>query len=153
MTLRDFTLGVKDGGDLSISGVLGKLPPPNTLNDPDAAAKASEIEVHTVTVHYADKSLAGRILDMLAQQQSLSREDYAKQIAAALPFMLAPLNNPDFQNKVATALGAFLQDPKSITVKIEPQAPISGGEIMNIAGSAPESLPDKLNVSITANTD
>jgi hypothetical protein len=151
MTVKDFTLGIKDGGDLSISGVLGKLPPPNALNDPDAAAKASEVEIHTVTVHYADKSLAGRVLDMLAQQQSMSRADYAKQIAAALPFMLAALNNPDFQNKVAGAVGTFLQDPKSLTVKIEPSAPISGGEIMGIVQTAPQSLPDRLNVSITAN--
>ena len=74
-----------------------------------------------MTVRYDDKSLAGRIMDMLAKQQGLSREDYAKQIAGALPFLLAALNNQAFQDKVAGALGGFLQDPKSLTIKLEPE--------------------------------
>ncbi|HWT29641.1 MAG TPA: hypothetical protein VN240_01300, partial [Propylenella sp.] len=83
LDLRDVTLSIKDGGDLKISGKFGNLPEPTALNDADAAAKAAAAEVHTVTVQYVDKSLAGRILDMLAQQQGISREEYAKQIAGA----------------------------------------------------------------------
>ena len=152
MTLRDFTLNIQDGGAFSISGIMGKLPAPTALNDPDGAAKAANMEVHTVTVRYEDASLAGRVLDFLAQQQGISREDYANQIAGALPFLLAALNNPEFQNEVAGAVGTFLKDPQSLTVKIEPEAPISGGEIMGIASTAPQSLPDRLNASITANS-
>jgi hypothetical protein len=151
MTVRDLTLGIQDGGALKITGVLGKIPAPNTLNDPDAAAKAAEIEVHTVTVRYDDQSLAGRVLDMLAKQQGLTRDDYAKQIAGALPFLLAALNNQEFQNQVAGALGTFLQDPKSLTIKLEPSAPVTGGEIMGLVGTAPQTLPDRLNASVTAN--
>ena len=41
MTIRDLTLGIQDGGDLSIEGVIGKVPGAHTLNDPTAAAKVS----------------------------------------------------------------------------------------------------------------
>jgi hypothetical protein len=88
----------------------------------------------------------------MAKQQGVSREDYANQIAAALPFLLAAMNNPEFQNEVASALGAFLKDPQSLTIKFEPTAPVSGTEIMSIVGSAPQTLPDRLNASVTANT-
>jgi hypothetical protein len=152
MTLRDFTLSVQDGGALSVSGIMGNLPAATALNDADAAAKAAAMEVHTVTVRYEDASLAGRILDLLAQQQGISREDYANQIAGALPFLLAAINNPEFQNEVAGAVGAFLKDPQSLTVKIQPDAPISANEIMGIATTAPQTLPDRLKASISANT-
>jgi hypothetical protein len=151
VNVRDFTLSMQDGGEFSISAILGKLPAPSAMNDADASAKASEVEVHTITLRYDDNSLAGRILDYLAQQQGITRQAYADQIAAALPFMMAALNNPEFQNEVSTALGAFLKDPQSLTVKIEPPAPISATEIMSIAGSAPGTLPDRLNASVTAN--
>ncbi len=152
MTVRDFTVSIQDGGELSITGVMGNLPEPTTLNDADAPSKASATEVHTITVRYDDKSLAGRVLDWMAKQQGISREDYANQISAALPFLLAALNNPEFQSELSGAVSTFLKDPKSLTVKIEPEAPVSGEEIISIAGSAPQTLPDKLNASVTANT-
>lgn len=152
LDLRDVTISIKDGGNLKISGKFGNLPEPTALNDADAASKAAGAEVHTLTLQYVDNSLAGRILDMLAKQQGISREDYANQIAGALPFLLAAINNPEFQNEVSGAIGTFLQDPKSLTIKIEPSAPVSGAEIMGLVGTAPQTLPDKLNASITANT-
>lgn len=152
LTIRDFTLGIQDGGNLSIRGVMGNLPAPTALNDADASAKANAIEVHTVTVRYEEQSLAGRVLDWMAQQQGISREDYANQISAALPFLLAAVNNPDFQKELADAVGTFLKDPQSLTLKIEPEAPVSGEEILGLMGSAPQTLPDRLNASVTANT-
>ena len=152
MTVRDFTLSLQDGGALSITGVLGKVPAPSTLNDPDAQAKAAEMELHNVEIHFEDSSLTGRILDLLAEQQGITREEYATQISGAMPFLLAALNNPEFQNEVSTAVGAFLQDPQSLTITIAPESPVTGAEIAGLAGTAPESIPDRLNASITANT-
>jgi hypothetical protein len=151
--IRDFTLGIQDGGDLTITGIMGNLPSPTEMNDPDAGEKAAKIELHTVTIRYDDNSLAGRVLDVLAQQQGISREEYANQIAGALPFLLAALNNQAFQDQVAGALGTFLKDPQSITVKLQPDAPVSGEEIMGLAGTSPQSIPDRLKATITANTD
>ena len=125
---------------------------PTTLNDADAAAKAAEIEVHTVTVRYDDSRSPGASSTCWPSSRASSREDYAKQIAGALPFLLAALNNPEFQNEVAGAVGTFLQDPKSLTIKLEPASPVTGGEIMGLVGTAPQTLPDRLNASITANT-
>lgn len=154
MTIRDFTLSLQDGGEFSVTGIMGNLPEPSQLNDPNASSKAGATQVHTMTMRYDDKSLAGRIMDMLAKQQGITREAYANQIAAALPFLLIsmPINNPEFQTEVAGALGAFLKDPRSLTVKLEPTAPVSGQDIMGIMQSSPQTLPDKLNASVTANT-
>ena len=55
MTIRDFTIHIHDGGDLSITGVMGNLPDPRILDDAGAASKASKAEVHKLTVRYEDK--------------------------------------------------------------------------------------------------
>jgi hypothetical protein len=152
MTIRDFTLSIEDGGDLSIEGLIGEIPDAHTLNDPGAASGVTKTQVHNLTIRYDDKSLAGRVLDFLAKQQNLSRADYAKQISAALPFLLAALNNQPFQEQVATALGGFLQDPKSLTIEIAPEAPVSGDDLITLAKTQPGAIPEKLNASVTANT-
>lgn len=152
VTVRDFTMGLQDGGSLSIAGAIGKVPPPGSFDDADASARAAAMEIHNISIRYDDSSLANRVLDLLAQQQGIPRADYVQQISGALPFLLASLNNPEFQNEVSTAVGAFLQDPRSLTIDIAPEAPVTGGEIFGIATTAPQTLPDRLNATVTANT-
>jgi hypothetical protein len=143
---------MQDGGALTVSGKMGNLPDPSVIQREKRAAAASEMVVHTVRIRYDDQSLAGKVLDLQAKKQGVTREKYAEQIAGALPFLLAALNNQQFQTQVSTALSAFLNDPKSLTVEIAPETPITGAEIRQIIGSAPQTLPDRLKASITANT-
>ena len=152
VTIREFTLSIENGGDLSFEGVLGEVPDARKLNDSTAAQDVTKTQLHNLTIRYDDKSLAGRVLDFLAKQQNLSRDDYAKQISAALPFLLAAINNPPFQNQVAEAVGGFLQDPKSLTIDLTPDAPVSGDDLMALAKTQPGAIPDKLKATVTANT-
>lgn len=152
MTIRDFTVAVHDGGELSVKGVVGNLPDPRALDDAGAVSKASKAEVHQLTVRYQDNSLAGRVLDALAKRQGLSREDYTKQLTAALPFLLLTLNNPAFQTQVVDAVKGFLQDPHSLTISFDPDKPVSGNDIMSLLRSDPSTVPDRLKASVKANT-
>ncbi len=152
ITIRDFTLDVHDGGELSVEGVMGNLPDPRALDDAGAASKASKAEVHRLTVHYRDNSLAGRVLDALAKRQGLSRDQYVQQLSAALPFLLLTLNNPAFQSQVTSAVTGFLKDPHSLTIKLDPDSPVSGTEILSMLKSAPGTVPDRLKASVTANS-
>jgi hypothetical protein len=151
MTLRDLNVSLEGGGDVSIAAVVGNLPDPRVLNDPNAKDAASKTKVHNLSVRYKDASLAGRILDYLAGQQGISRTEYVQQMSAAMPFLLAILNNPTFQGEIATAATAFLQDPQSLTVTLAPAEPISGDEILDLVQKAPQSLPERLKAKITAN--
>jgi hypothetical protein len=151
MTLRDLSVTMQDGGEISVAAMVGNLPDPRILNDPDATAAASKTKIHNLSIRYEDNSLAGRVLDYLAGQQGISREEYAQQMSAALPFLLAMINNPALQGEIATAIGAFLNDPKSLAISIAPAQPLSGEEIIDLVGSNPQTLPDRLNASITAN--
>lgn len=151
VNLRNMTISMEGAGDLSMALTIGNLPNPRVLNDDEAAAEATKVEVHNFSLRYEDDSLAGRVLEYLAGQQGISRQEYAQQMSAALPFLLAMLNNPAFQAEIATALGTFLQDPQSLNVVIAPETPVSAEELIGIAGSAPQTLPDRLKASIKAN--
>ena len=75
----------------------------------------------------------------------------AGKLNGALPFMLNAINNPAFQEKVAKAGQAFLTDPKSLTITLNPAQPVPFQEIMGSAMSAPQTLPDMLAIDVTAN--
>jgi len=151
MTIRDFTVDIHEGGELSITGVMGNLPDPRILDDAGAATKASNAEVHQLTVRYRDNSLAGRVLDALAKRQGLTRSEYTQQLNAALPFLLLTLNNPAFQTQVTAAVKGFLENPQSLTISLDPDVPVSGSDIMSLLKSNPAIVPDRLKASVTAN--
>ena len=152
MQIRDFTFSFRSGGDLSISGMLGNLPDPRVLNDIDVLDKVSDVTLYDLTIHYQDNSFAGRMLDLLAAEQKISRSDYVNQISAALPFLLAALSHPTFRAELITALAKFLQEPSSLTLDLEPGSPVSADEIASLAASTPGTLPDRLGASVRANS-
>jgi hypothetical protein len=152
MDLRDFTLSLQDAGTISIKGKFANMPAPTVLNDAGASTSAGDIVVDYMTVRYDEASLAGRVMDMQATKQGVTREAYTGQIEAALPWLLASLNNPDFQAKVTEALTAFLKDPRSLTLTLTPNEPISAEEIFGLARSSPGELTTRLNAEIDANS-
>lgn len=109
------------------------------------------LAISDLRLRFDDSSVTNRILSAQAAEMGTDAASLAGQLAAALPLLLSPLQNPPFQTKVATAAGAFLQDPKSITVTAQPPEPVSFMEVFGTSQAAPETLPDLLNADITAN--
>ena len=68
-----------------------------------------------------------------------------------MPMFLMRLQNPDFATKTANAAGAYLDDPRSLTVTVAPANPVPFAQIMGAAMSAPNTIPDVLGVAVTAN--
>jgi hypothetical protein len=147
--LEEMTISAEDMGALTFALDMDNYP--NLLNtDNPNPMEMMSVMLHSIELKYVDDSLAVRILDMMAKQQGMEREQFAQQMSMALPFMLSAINNQEFQNEVATAAGAFLTNPGTIEVTVKPAKPMSAGEIMGIAQSAPHTLPDQLNVKIEA---
>lgn len=153
LSVEEFTLSMRDGGSLAISGEIGNVPTSGSVDSEQAMEVLAGLSLQSLSLTYMDNSLASRILDSAAQMQGVDRDQYVNQLAAALPFFLAALRNPDFQTKVADAIGAFLKNPQSLKIELKPEAPVSGAEIMGLVGTAPQALPDRLNASITANSN
>ncbi|HEX2255232.1 MAG TPA: hypothetical protein VHG92_00790 [Afifellaceae bacterium] len=151
LTIEDVTVTMLEGGSLTLSAKIGNVPFASMEDPTGSAAAAGQITVYNVRLHYEDGSLATRLLDAFAKPQGMTGAQYGQQLAAALPFLLAAINNPGFQQQVTNAVGSFLQDPQSLTIEVAPEQPITGAEIMEIVNTAPNTLPDRLNASVSAN--
>ena len=150
-TIDTLAVTMRDGGSISISGAFGNVPAVRPKEPEASMMYLSQMTVQSLKLHYIDDSLAGKILEAAAAKQGTTREQYAQQLAGALPFFLSMLQNPEFQNKVATAVGKFLADPKSLTISVQPDRPVSGAELFGLVQTAPQTLPDVLGASIEAN--
>ena len=150
LTLRDLSFGMRDGGTITLTGILGNVPA-TRMEDPQLAMAAfSQLTVHSLSLSYEDASLARRLIDGAAERQGISSEQYVAQLSAALPFFLTAVQNPGFQAEIADAVAAFLENPVSLTIELAPETPVSGAEIMGLAGTAPQTLPDRLKATISS---
>ena len=147
--LKDLTFSGADVGTLSLSLDLDNYPNFANVAEPNPLEMMS-MTLKGVAIKYVDDSLAVRVLDLLAQSQGMQRQEYAKQLSAALPFMLMAINNPRFQDQVVSAADSFLTEPGTIEIMVNPSKPISAEEIVGLAQTAPQTLPDVLNVTIEA---
>lgn len=110
-----------------------------------------QLTFNSATIRVEDASLTGKLLDFFAQQQGVDRNSMVQQTKGILPFMLGQLGNPEFAANVSQAVGAYLDNPGSLTISAAPPTPVPAAQIMAAGMSAPQSIPDVLGVSVTAN--
>lgn len=129
------------------------------MNDPatkDAAGLQlmglmQQLTFDSAEIRFDDASITKRALDYAGQQQGVTGQQLADSLKAMAPMMLAQLNVPELQNAVASAVTAYLDDPKSFTVSAKPSAPVAFPMIMGAAMGAPNTIPQMLGVKVSAN--
>ncbi|WP_417684046.1 hypothetical protein [Roseibium sp.] len=121
-------------------------------DDPESAlALLQGVTVEAISIRLDNDSLVERVLDMQAKEAGTDRAGIVAQIEGGLPFMLAILQNPEFQTKVSTSLTSFLRDPKSLSIAASPASPVPVAQIMGTVMLAPQTLPQVLGIAISAN--
>lgn len=110
-----------------------------------------QLTFNSLSLRFDDASVTNKVLDMVASQQGMSRDQMVQGLQGMLPFVLGALQNPDFQQKVTEAVSLYLADPKNIEVSANPGSPIPFASLVATVMGGWQTLPDVLNVSITAN--
>ncbi len=172
LTLSDYALTLNDVGRLglsfSISGYtlefvksLQELQKNMAGKADDAKAQQAmglammgmmqQLTFNNMALRFDDASLTNKVLDMVASQQGMSRDQMVQGVQGMLPFVLGQLNNPEFQKSVTEAVSLYLSDPRNIEVAARPESPVPFASVVGAAMGAPQSLPDVLNVMISAN--
>ncbi|MGN6549405.1 MAG: hypothetical protein ACTHJ3_05890 [Pararhizobium sp.] len=103
------------------------------------------------SIRFDDHSLTHKVLDYVAKQQGVTDAQVAMAAKAMLPLALAKLRNQEFEQQISDAVGAFLDQPKSIEIKAAPEKPVPFPMILGAAMAAPQTLPDVLSATVTAN--
>lgn len=160
LDLQALSISGENVGNLTLSAringftreVMEKLD--QAQGNPDQALGLLQgLGIEHLSIDLQNSSVVERVLDKQAQEAGTDRAAYVGQLTGALPFMLSVLNNPQFQEKVASALTTFLNDPKSLRAVAAPANPVPVTQLIGAAMAAPQTLPDILGVNIEANQD
>jgi len=110
-----------------------------------------QLTLNSIAIRFDDASVTDKVLGFIASQQGMSIDQFVQGLKGMMPLYLAALQNPEFQQKVTTAVGEYLDHPKNIEISAVPQSPLPFATIVGTGMGAPQTLPDVLNVDVTAN--
>ncbi|MFJ6322354.1 MULTISPECIES: hypothetical protein [unclassified Rhizobium] len=110
-----------------------------------------QLTFNSAKIRFDDASITGRALDFAGKQQGVSGKQLADTLKAMTPIMMAQLNVPELQNAVSTAVNAYLDNPKSLTVTAAPGKPVPVPMIIGAAMGAPQSIPQVIGLKVSSN--
>lgn len=113
-------------------------------------AELSNIKLETFGIELEDRSITGRLLDFQAKQMGTTGD----QLAAGAPMMIGmgmgALNMPGLTEMVTAAVGKFLTEKGSLSVRAEPAEPVSIVNVIMSSQADPTQIPNMLNLQVTA---
>lgn len=109
------------------------------------------VNIVGASVRYDDASLAGKLLDFFASQSGADRASFVEGLKATLPALIAQTGIPPLADVVVPPVSAFLDDPKSLEVKVAPPSPTSL-LVLAAAAANPAGLISALGFAVEANT-
>ena len=120
--------------------------------EPDFTALTPQLQnitFHRFGLRFEDDSITKKLMPIAAAMQGMDEATMVANAGAMLQIMLTQLNNPEFTSQVVGAVSAFLKDPKSLTVTVEPSAPVKVMDLMTM--NDPNAAIVKLGVSVKSN--
>lgn len=108
------------------------------------------VNIVSAAIRYDDASLAGKLLDFFAAQSGADRATFVEGLKAMLPAMLAETGIPALNDLVVPPVSAFLDDPQSLEVSVNPPSPTSLLVLMAAAAN-PAGLITALGLAVEAN--
>ena len=151
MTLNSLTINTAEVGTLTVKAQFSGVSPGKIVASSSDGETRAETMLENIEIRFDNAGVVERALDMHAALIWGTREDAAAQVNAALPLVLHFIGNDAFQAQMATAVGNFLQEPKSLAFSAAPNPPVSLEQILDTALDRPGNLPDLLGADISAN--
>lgn len=151
LNVESVVIDIRDFGHIEVAGVVtgvafGQLQEPGGPEEILAAAM-----VNNVTIRFVNGGAMEAFLREQAQLTNLQPQDVAFGLAAAFQIFLRTLENPTLERQVGQAVGAFLRDPRALTVAAAPPEPAPLMEVIGLLLTAPTIVPSLLNIVVTAN--
>ncbi|KFC70585.1 hypothetical protein FF80_00856 [Devosia sp. LC5] len=108
------------------------------------------ISIVSAKVRYDDASLAGKLLDFFASQSGGDRATFVAGLKSMLPTLIDQSGIPTLKDVVVPPVSAFLDDPQSLEVTVQPENPTTL-LVLTAAAANPAGLITALGLAITAN--
>ncbi|WP_411035242.1 hypothetical protein [Shinella sp. BYT-45] len=110
-----------------------------------------QLTFNSASISFEDASITKKLLDYAGGEQGVTGDQMAQSLKGLVPIMIAQLNMPELQNQISAAVNTYLDDPKSLKISAQPKEPVPFPMIMGAAMGAPQTIPQVLGVTVTAN--
>lgn len=122
----------------------------NTAMQIAAVGMMQNLSIGNLEMRYDDAGFVNKLLDYEAQKRGLSREDFVLEIKDQLAVAIAYFENEPRVIQTVTAIGNFLDKPHWISVKLEPEQPVTVGIMTAVGMADPKKLWSVLGVNVEA---
>jgi len=149
VTLEDFRIDIEDFGNIAVNILFGGLTRQEIESREEFANILADLNFEHARVTFEDKSVVERSLSMRAELLNIPLDRLRKQLAGALPLMLAFLGNPEMVKEIVPVLQTFIKSPGTLTIEAGLDQPVPVSAIEAAMRRRPQSLPGMLGISIT----
>ncbi|MEO9528789.1 hypothetical protein [Roseibium sp.] len=125
---------------------------PRTLfEDPENQGQMALIVAQFVeaSLTFKDAGLTSKGIAHVAEAEGIPENVFREALIAQVAEATAPIGNQAFTRMVNEAASRFLNNPGDLRIKLAPKGPVPLAQILGSL-AAPQTLPDLLNVSVTA---
>lgn len=110
-----------------------------------------QLNLHGASVRFSDASLTQKVLSYVAAQQGIQPADVANQAKAIVPLMAGQYLGPELTQSLSKAITTYLDDPRSLEIRVAPAEPMPLAVLMGTAMGSPEALAKQLGLEVVAN--
>ena len=114
---------------------------------------AQQLTFNRASLSFTDASITMRLMEYFGKEQGISGREFAQSVKGMVPLMVAELNMPELQKQITEAVSTYIDDPQNLTISAEPETPVPFPMIMGAVLGNPDSLPQVLGVTVSANDE
>lgn len=138
---------------VSLSGSLGAG---GIMRDYLESPETAQAAMATATVLPASlklKDLGGldELINLAGGAMGMGPEQMRDMAAMQLRAVLSGFTEPAFYESVLAQVDTFLKDPQSLMVSLNPSNPVPVAQLLGVAATAPQQIPNLLAIGVVAN--
>ena len=150
LDLEQADVSLENGGTATVKLTLGGVPA-FVFEDPRRAQEAiATLSIKGGSIVVEDASAITRMVEMQATQANVSKDKIREATIAQIRYVLGPLADTAFASDLTNAADRFMQDPKRLEIRLQPVNPVPVAQILGMAATAPQAIPDLLKASASA---
>ena len=150
LELEQAHVALENGGTATVKLALGGVPRFVFENPKRAQEAIATLSVKGGSIVIEDAPAITRMIEMQAKQANVSEAEIRAATIAQIRDSLGPLADTAFAEDLAKAADRFMQDPKRIEIQLKPENPVPVAQLLGMAATAPQTIPDVLKASASA---
>jgi hypothetical protein len=110
-----------------------------------------QLTFNSAAIRFDDAGITTKLLDMAATMSGQPRDAIIMQAKGMAPMVAMQLGDAAVTQQLSEAVNVYLDNPKSLEIKLAPSAPVPFSLITATGMSTPQALVQQLGMSISAN--